>query len=138
LASILALWLETELFFGASWGDPIAVFLMCLATTLSMCGLAIFLTSLARNEQQAFLASVIVGFVLALLGGNFFPPGSLPTFMQTLSLGTPNGWALVGFGRLSQEGVNLSGVIGPVSVLLIIAAVLGSLSMIRIGRVVEL
>ncbi len=138
LVSILALWFETELFFGASWGDPAGVFLMCVATTLSMCGLAIFLTSLARDEQQAFVASVIVGFVLALLGGNFFPPGSLPPFMQTLSLATPNGWALVGFGRLSQEGVNLAGAIGPITILLVIALALGSLSLIRIGRVVEL
>jgi ABC-2 type transport system permease protein len=138
LVSILALWGETELFFGASWGDPAGVLIMCLATTLSMCGLAIFLTSLARDEQQAFVASVIVGFVLALLGGNFFPPGSLPPFMQTLSLATPNGWALVGFGRLSQEGVSLTGALTPIVVLLVIAGVLGTLSLVRIGRVVEL
>ncbi len=138
LVSVFLLWGETVLIFGASWGDPTGVIAMCVATTLAMCGLSIFLTSLAKTEQQAFNASVIVGFVLALIGGNFFPPGSLPPFMQTLSLFTPNGWALVGFGRLSQEGLGFTGILGPIEVLGSIALVFVVASLFRIGRVIEL
>ncbi len=138
LVSVFLLWGETAVIFGASWGNPLGVALLIVATTLAMCGLSIFLTSLAKTEQQAFSASAIVGFALALLGGNFFPPGSLPPWMQTISLTTPNGWALVGFGRLSQEGFGFSGVLGPIEVLGTIAIVFGIASLIRIGRVVEL
>ena len=74
---------------------------MCLGAVAAMCGFGVFVTSFARNEREAFAASLIVGLVLALLGGNLLPPGALPRFLQVLSLATPNGWALVGFGRLS-------------------------------------
>jgi ABC-type multidrug transport system permease subunit len=136
LTSILVVWGVTTLVFGADWGAPAGVLAMCVAATLAMCGLGVFLTSLARNEREAFGVSVMVGLVLALLGGNLLPPGSLPEFFQVLSLGTPNGWALVGFGRLSLLGVPPSGVVGPVLVLLVIAALTFALALPRVRRMV--
>ena len=87
-----------------------------------MCGLGAFLTSFARTPQEAFAASLVVGLVLALLGGNLLPPGALPEALQVLSLGTPNGWALVGFGRLALLRDPASSVVGPFLVLCLIAA----------------
>lgn len=78
VGGLLVLWGETTLLFGATWGDPAGVVLMCAAAALAMCSLAMFLTSLARDDAQAYAASIIVGIVLGILGGNFFPPGSLP------------------------------------------------------------
>jgi ABC-2 type transport system permease protein len=136
LTSILVVWAVTTLAFGADWGAPAGVLAMCVAATLAMCGLGVLLTSLARNEREAFGVSVMVGLVLALLGGNLLPPGSLPEFFQVLSLGTPNGWALVGFGRLSLLGVPLSGVVGPILVLGFIAVVTFGLALPRVRRMV--
>ncbi len=138
LVSILLLWGETVLLFSTSWGDRAGVALMCVAVTLSMTSLAMFLTSLVKDQEAAFGVTVIVGMLLGLLGGNFFPPGSMPTVLQDLSLATPNGWALVGFGRLSLEGQGVAGIVGPVAVLGGISAVFLVLSTIRMGRVVEL
>jgi len=138
LASVLALWGETTWLFGASWGAPGAVAAMCVAVTLAMVALATFLTSLARDERQAFTASVLVGFVLALVGGNFFPPAALPRLLEDLGLATPNGWALVGFGRLSLEHLGLGAVGVPLAVLAGITVVFGVAALARIGRVVEL
>ncbi len=101
LTSILIVWGVTAAAFGANWGDPLGVLMMCVGATAAMCGLGAFLTSFARTPQEAFAASLVVGLVLALLGGNLLPPGALPEAFQVLSLGTPNGWALVGFGRLA-------------------------------------
>ncbi len=137
LVSIFVVWGVTTLVFGADWGDPLGVLIMCVGSALAMCGLGVFLTSLARDEQGAFGISLLVGLVLALLGGNLLPPGALPRFFQILSLGTPNGWALVGFGRLSLLGEPASGVIGPFLVLLLIAAVTGGLAMTRVRRMVQ-
>jgi ABC-2 type transport system permease protein len=137
LTSILVVWGATTALFGADWGDPLGVLIMCVGATLAMCGLGAFLTSLARDEQQAFGIALIVGLVLSLLGGNLLPPGSLPEAFQVLSLGTPNGWALVGFGRLSLLGEPASAVIGPFLVLCLIAAVSGGLAMTRIRRMVS-
>jgi ABC-2 type transport system permease protein len=136
LSSILVVWAVTAAVFGARWGAPLGVLLMCLGATAAMCGLGTFLTSFARSPQEAFAASLIVGLVLALLGGNLLPPGALPEFFQVLSLGTPNGWALVGFGRLALLHDPASSVLGPFAVLCLIAFVTGGLAMMRVRRMV--
>jgi ABC-2 type transport system permease protein len=136
LTSILIVWGITAAAFGASWGAPLGVLLMCIGATAAMCGLGAFLTSFARTPQEAFAASLVVGLVLALLGGNLLPPGALPEALQVLSLGTPNGWALVGFGRLALLRDPASSVIGPFVVLCLIAVVTGGLAMVRVRRMV--
>ncbi len=136
LTSILIVWGVTAAVFGADWGDPLGVLMMCVAATAAMCGLGTFLTSFARTPQEAFAASLVVGLVLALLGGNLLPPGALPEPLQVLSLGTPNGWALVGFGRLALLRDPASAVVGPFLVLCLIAAVTGGLALARVRRMV--
>jgi ABC-2 type transport system permease protein len=137
LTSILVVWGVTAAVFGAQWGAPLGVVLMCLGSTLAMCGLGAFMTSLAKDEQAAFGVALIVGLFLSLLGGNLLPAGALPPFLQTLSLGTPNGWALVGFGRLSLLGDPASSVLGPFVVLCGIAVVTSALAMTRVHRMVR-
>jgi ABC-2 type transport system permease protein len=138
LATIFVIWAVTTFAFGADWGDPLGVLLMCIGATAAMCGIGVFLTSLAKTEQQAFGITLLVGLFLALLGGNLLPSGSLPDVFQVLALGTPNGWALVGFGRLDQLREPASSIVGPFLVLLAIALVAGGLAMTRVRKMVEL
>jgi ABC-2 type transport system permease protein len=137
MATIFVIWAVTTFAFGADWGNPLGVLLMCIGATAAMCGIGVFLTSLAKTEQQAFGITLLVGLFLALVGGNLLPSGSLPDVFQVIALGTPNGWALVGFGRLDQLGEPASSVIGPFVVLLVIALVAGGLAMTRVRRMVE-
>jgi len=136
LTSILVVWGVTVLVFGANWGAPVGVLLMCIGATAAMCGFGVFLTSFARSPREAFGVSLVVGLVLALLGGNLLPPGALPEFLQVASLGTPNGWALVGFGRLALVRDPASSVLGPFAALCLIALVTGGLAMARVRRMV--
>ena len=137
MVTIFVIWAVTTFAFGADWGDPLGVLLMCIGATAAMCGIGVFLTSLAKTEQQAFGITLLVGLFLALVGGNLLPSGSLPDAFQVLALATPNGWALVGFGRLDQLGEPASSVIGPFVILLVIALVAGGLAMTRVRRMVE-
>jgi ABC-2 type transport system permease protein len=137
LATIFVIWAVTTYGFGADWGNLLGVLLMAIGATAAMCGIGVFLTSLAKNEQQAFGITLLVGLFLALVGGNLLPSGSLPDAFQVLALGTPNGWALVGFGRLDQLGEPASSIIGPFVILLVIAVVAGGLAMTRVRRMVE-
>jgi len=137
LASMFVVWGATSLVFHASWGNWIGVLLMCVGSTVAMGGVSVFLTSLARDERQAFGIAMIAGLVLALLGGNLLPPGALPGFLSDLSLGTPNGWALVGFGRLALEGAGVAAVLGPLAVLGGIGVVFGAAAATRLHRMVE-
>ncbi len=136
-SSILVVWGATTLLFKADWGNPLGVTLMCLGAALAMSGVAVMLTSLARNEKEAFGISMVAGLLLALLGGNLLPPGSLPPFLQVLSLGTPNGWALIGFGRLSLESQGVSAVFGPFLVLCLIAGICGAVAATRVRHMVQ-
>jgi ABC-2 type transport system permease protein len=137
MATIFVIWAVTTYGFGADWGNLLGVLLLAVATTAAMCGIGVFLTSLAKTEQQAFGITLLVGLFLALVGGNLLPSGSLPDAFQVLALGTPNGWALVGFGRLDQLGEPASSIIGPFVILLIIAVVAGGLAMTRVRKMVE-
>jgi ABC-2 type transport system permease protein len=137
LTTIFVIWAVTTFAFGANWGNPLGVLLMCVGATVAMCGIGVFLTSFAKNEQQAFGITMLVGLFLALLGGNLLPSGSLPDVFQVVALGTPNGWALVGFGRLDQLREPASSVVGPFLVLLAIAAVAGGLALTRVRKMVE-
>ena len=137
MATIFVIWAVTTYGFGADWGNLLGVLLLAIATTAAMCGIGVFLTSLAKTEQQAFGITLLVGLFLALVGGNLLPSGSLPDAFQVLALGTPNGWALVGFGRLDQLGEPASSIIGPFVILLLIAVVAGGLAMTRVRKMVE-
>jgi ABC-2 type transport system permease protein len=137
MATIFVIWAVTTYAFGADWGNLLGVLLMAIGATAAMCGIGVFLTSLAKTEQQAFGITLLVGLFLALVGGNLLPSGSLPDAFQVLALGTPNGWALVGFGRLDQLGEPASSIIGPFVILLIIAGVAGGLAITRVRKMVE-
>jgi ABC-2 type transport system permease protein len=137
MATIFVIWAVTTYGFGADWGNLLGVLLMAIGATAAMCGIGVFLTSLAKTEQQAFGITLLVGLFLALVGGNLLPSGSLPDAFQVLALGTPNGWALVGFGRLDQLGEPASSIIGPFIILLVIAVVAGGLAMTRVRKMVE-
>ena len=78
MATIFVIWAVTTYGFGADWGNLLGVLLMAIGATAAMCGIGVFLTSLAKTEQQAFGITLLVGLFLALVGGNLLPSGSLP------------------------------------------------------------
>ena len=78
-----------------------------------MGAIALLVTVVARTEAQADAATAGIGFALALLGGNFFPPGSLPPFFETLSLpDARTGGGSQGYGALAIDGKGLDAVVG--------------------------
>ncbi|HMC51224.1 MAG TPA: ABC transporter permease [Acidimicrobiales bacterium] len=110
LTSIFVLWGTTSLVFSTSWGSPAAVALVCVAVAAAISGVGLMVAVRSRDEREANGSLAVVGFALALLGGNFFPPGSLPTALAWASLLTPNGWATQAFGRLAIDGTGLDSV----------------------------
>jgi ABC-2 type transport system permease protein len=136
LTSVLVVWATTTWLLGATWGDPTGVAVLTLAVVVAMGAIALLVTVMARTEAQADAATAGIGFALALLGGNFFPPGSLPSFMERLSLLTPNGWGLQGYGALAIDGKGLDAVWTPVLALLAITAAFGSVAVLRFRRLV--
>jgi ABC-2 type transport system permease protein len=134
LVSMLVLWAVTVHLFATTWGSPVAVLLTCLACALAMTGVGAVVTVFSRTAQQATGVSGIVGFVLGLLGGNFFPPGSLPPWLVTASKLTPNRWALQAFETLSLDRGGIAQVWRALVILVVMAVVAGAYAFQHVRR----
>jgi ABC-2 type transport system permease protein len=125
LASMVVLWAVTTFVFRAGWGDPAAVFGVIVGVVLATTGISILLTGRTRTEAQAEGLTSMVAFVLALVGGNFLAPGSLPDVLSKLSLVTPNGWALKAFTQIGAADAGLVDVLPAIGVMVGIGLVCG-------------
>ncbi|HET9075681.1 MAG TPA: ABC transporter permease [Acidimicrobiales bacterium] len=113
----------TTVLFGAYWGSPLAVGAVCVAMTISIVCLTGLVIALARTQRQAEGIAGALVFALALLGGNFVFVSASPDIMRTLSLFTPNGWAMRAFTDLSTGGGGLGTAALPVAAILGFSAV---------------
>ena len=137
LFSLLSLWFTTAVIFGADWGDPLAVVVLCAAVVLAVAGITAVLATYATNEEQIASSTAMLTFLLALLGGNFVTPGAMPDLLRRISLLTPNGWALRGFTDLSAQGGGLGDVAVAVLVLLGLFAVTAAFAAVRAPKLLS-
>jgi ABC-2 type transport system permease protein len=125
VASLLVIWLVTAWLLGADWGDPAAVALLIVAVSLTIGGVAGLVAGVARTDQSAETLASVIGFVLAMIGGAFVPPGALPDVLQRLALLTPTGWALRGFADVSAGDAGVAGIVPNLAALLVLAVAAG-------------
>ncbi len=118
MGSMAVTWIVTSTFFGANWGNPVAVAMVAVATVIAVTGISFLITGLARTAAQADGLVSMVAFVLALLGGNFVQVSLMPDVLGRLALLTPNGWALGAFTDIGAAGAGPAQVI-PATVVLI-------------------
>jgi ABC-2 type transport system permease protein len=135
--SLAVIWLVTALALGADWGDPAGVVLLIAASALAVAGIAGLVATVARTEQGADTFATMVAFTLALVGGNFIPPGDLPDTLRRVSLVSPNGWALQGFAELSAGGGTVADVLPHAAVLVAWALVTGGIAAVLLPRRLE-
>jgi ABC-2 type transport system permease protein len=129
VCSLLVIWAATTVGLGADWGDPAAVVLLIVAASLTIGGIAGLVAATARTDQSAEMLASVFGFVLAVLGGAFAPPGALAEPLQRVALFTPMGWALRGFGDTAAAEAGVADVVPNVAVLLtwgLVAAVIAA------------
>lgn len=136
-AGMVVVWLVTSLLYRSSWGPPLAVLALIVATVIAIGGVATFVASLARTERQADAVTAAVTFALALVGGNFIGPGSQPPVLRTLSLFTPNGWSLRAFTALNTDAAGVADIATTLLVLLGFGLVFGGIGAVRMQRLVS-
>lgn len=135
-ASLFVLIVAGRLILGAVWGDPLGVAILVVAAVLAAVGISALTTGLAKTPEGAGNMQGIVGTVLGLLGGVFFPIGDDGGILATLSALTPHHWFIRGLGDLAG-GQSASAVLPAVGPLLIIAAVTGLAASFLIRRQVS-
>lgn len=132
LATTLALWLATSFLFDASWGSVAGVIALSAAVVFAIGGIASLIAAFAKSEAAADATTGMVAFLLALFGGNFFPPGALPDVLEKASRLTPNGAALQAFARLSIDNAPVPEIVPALVILLLIGLVTGTYGFSRL------
>ncbi len=106
-----------------NWGHtPAALALILVATALAGAALGTLLGALTRTEGQAGGLSWLLGMLMALLGGCWYPAELFPQFVRTAAKVLPTTWAMEGMLNIVLRGQGLAGVLLPAAVLLGMAA----------------
>jgi ABC-2 type transport system permease protein len=134
VVSMAVLVAGTTLLLGASWGNSWGVAILVLAAVIAAMGIMFVVAAFARTAEQAGNLQAIIGFVLAMLGGSFFPISQVGGFIAKLSLITPHAWFLRGLGDLAASGG--VGTVFPAALYIaLFGLVTGGLAQFRIGKV---
>jgi linearmycin/streptolysin S transport system permease protein len=136
-ASLIVVAAVTSAAFGASWGGPLAVGVLALAMALAVACLTGLVIVVSRTQRQAEAIGSAVVFALALLGGNFVQLSTMSPLMRSMSLLTPNGWAMRGFTDLSTLGGGIDRVATPILAILGLCAGMGAVVALLARRAVE-
>ncbi len=134
LSTLVVMFATFGLLLDIDWGDPLTLAVVSLATVLAVMGLTAVVQSFARTQEQADAYSTMVGVLLALIGGSFFPLFQMPDVVQRISVVAPNAWALRAFNDIVYDGARL-GDLGPhLAVMLGFAVVAGGIAVARARR----
>ncbi|HEV3342171.1 MAG TPA: ABC transporter permease [Pirellulales bacterium] len=115
-----------SLLFGMKWGDDLPMVLLVLAAWGGLCAsLALLLGSLVSTEGQAVAIGVLTGNALGALGGCWWPIEIAPSWMQSLAICLPSGWAMDAMHRLISFRAGAASALPHVLVLFTAASVAG-------------
>ena len=133
VAQVGILILASSVFFGVKWGDPIGLVLLILAVVFGATGWGMLITALACSPAQVSSVGSALMLIFGILGGSFIQLENMPPFLQALSKITPNAWGLNGFTSLALGGT-LRNLVEPISMLLIMGAVLFGVAVVLFNR----
>jgi ABC-type multidrug transport system permease subunit len=102
---------------------------MIVATALACASLGILLASVCRTRKQLDGLSTILILVMSAIGGSMMPVVFMPAFVQKLSVGTVNYWAIDGFYDIYWRNLSFSAVLDNAGVLFGIAALLTAIAL---------
>jgi ABC-2 type transport system permease protein len=107
-----------------NWGQsPDALAVMLVASTLAAAALGTMLGTFVKSEGQASGLSMMLGMVMALLGGCWYPIELFPQFVRSAVLVLPTSWAMQGMLNIVLRGQGLTGILPQAGVLMVFALV---------------
>jgi len=107
-----------------NWGhSPAALAAMLIAATLAAAALGTTLGTFVKTEAQAGGLSMMLGMVMALLGGCWYPAELFPQIVRDVAKIFPTSWAMQGMLNIVLRGQGLAGVLVEVAMLLGFAGV---------------
>lgn len=95
-----------------NWGNSVlAIAMMLVSSTLAAAALGTMLGTLVKTESQANGLSIMVGMVMAMLGGCWYPLELFPQAVQSVVRVLPTTWTMQGMLDITLRGQGPSGVV---------------------------
>lgn len=120
-----------------SLGDPLALLLLTVATSLVSIGFGLLMAAVSRTVLFAASMSAALLVIMTVIGGIMVPKFVMPKVMQDLTLVVPQGWALDGYLDVLVRGYDLSEVVGEIAGLLAFAALFFTVAIARMKRTLD-
>jgi ABC-2 type transport system permease protein len=115
-----------------NWGrEPLALFLILLASALAAAAFGTTLGTFIKSEGQASGLSIMFGMIFALMGGCWYPLEMFPPAIQNAVKILPTTWAMQGMLDLVLRGGGLQDILPEAAVLLGFAAIFFSVGVWR-------
>jgi ABC-2 type transport system permease protein len=115
-----------------NWGrDVSALALVMVASAIAAAALGTMLGAFVKNENQASGLSVMIGMLMALLGGCWYPLDLFPAAVQTVVKILPTTWAMQGMLAVGLRGAGVADILPEAGVLLGFAAVFFTVGLLR-------
>ncbi|MFD5246126.1 ABC transporter permease [Amycolatopsis sp. NPDC058340] len=123
-----------SLLFGVSWGDPVAAAALTITWALVGAGAGMLSGTVFRTADQASAVGPAVGIGAGMLGGCTWPLEIVPPAVRIAGHATPHAWAVDAWTAILSRGSGLSGVLGPLAVLVAFAALFLGVAVLRMRR----
>lgn len=97
---------------------PLALVLIMVSSTLAAAALGTMLGTFIKTVGQGDGISIMVGMVMAMMGGCWYPIELFPETIRTAAQVLPTYWAMQGFLNIAVRGQGLNGVLLESAILL--------------------
>ena len=129
IIQVLLVFTIAGIFFGMELGNSYAaLFLITLVLALVVSSMGLMIAALVRSGKQAESIGMVLGFLLAGLGGCITLGSITPVYLQDNTLGTisqftPHAHALYGYYKLMVLGSGFVDILPQVGILLVFSLV---------------
>jgi ABC-2 type transport system permease protein len=111
--------------------QPLATLLVMVSLAAWIAALGLFISTIAKTDEQAVMWSLLAMFILTALAGAWFPLDITGQVFNTIGHLTPGAWAMDGFQNIVMRGLGLASVLVPAIVLWGFAALFFGLAVWR-------
>jgi len=111
--------------------QPLATLLVMVSFGAWIAALGLFISTIAKTDEQAVMWSLLAMFILTALAGAWFPLDVTGQLFNTIGHLTPGAWAMDGFQNIVVRGLGLASVVVPALVLWGFAALFFGLAVWR-------
>ena len=119
LMQVTLLVLVGQFLFGVNYlREPLAVLLVVVALAAWVSALGLFVSTIAKGEEQVVLFALIAMFLFTALGGAWFPLEVTGPAFNTIGHLTPAAWAMDGLQNVVVRGLGVQSVLLPAGILL--------------------